>query len=287
MSPYDRIMNDKLDYLFPFHLESCPVRGRMVRLSALTADLAAQHRYPQAIQDKLNHLVALGLILASGFKFEGIFTLQVTGDGPVRLMLVDITHEGHVRACARFDPTHTFESTASLDSLFGRAVLAFTVDQPTTIERYQGIIELKGETFAQCVQCYFEQSEQIKTHLTLFSDHTDVGAVFIQRMPPQHQNESWDENLWQDLGIFMTTLTPHELLDESISPPTLLHRLFWNEGLVLDPEKSIALKCRCSHEKIKAMLSGFDPNSRQEMVKDGRITVTCEFCNQEYHFEPF
>lgn len=272
------------DCLLPFHLKSCPVRGRIVRLSQLTSALSLQHKYPILIQDRLNELVALGLILASGFKFEGVFTLQVTGNGPVRLMLVDVTHEGHVRACARFEDLAFTNHTATLKDLFSKGTLAFTIDQIATPDRYQGVIELHGDTFAQCLQHYFAQSEQIKTHLTLFSDQNDVGAIFIQRMPLQ---DEWDENLWQDLGIFLATLSPQELLDESVEAKTLLHRLFWNEGLVLDPEKTIVLKCRCSYKKIRDMLSGFDLNARQNMVKEGKISVVCEFCNQIYQFEPF
>jgi molecular chaperone Hsp33 len=293
------------DITIPFQLEGCPVRGRIVRLSTIATTLKQQHNYPPLVQESLLQLVTLALILSSGFKYEGIFTLQVVGNGPLRLMVVDITHDYHIRACARFDAALIEQLAAkplihpALSDLCGEGHLIFTVDQPTTTERYQGIVALSGKTLAESLHHYFEQSEQLRASLVLFTRQNlnprqqtqknfyELGALFIQQMPLAQTQESWDSQQWEDLTTFISTVSVEELLNHDLTPETLLHRLFWQEGVRLHPEKIAIMKCRCSQEKIANLLKTFPVEDRQAMIVEGKIFVTCEFCNQIYDFDPF
>lgn len=293
------------DTIIPFQLENYPVRGRIVRLSAIATTLKQQHNYPLLVHEALLQLVTLGLVLSSGFKYEGIFTLQVVSHGPLRLMIVDITHDNHIRACARFDAPLIEQLTKkhlihpTLSDLCGEGHLIFTVDQPATTERYQGIVALSGNTLAESLQHYFEQSEQLKASLTLFLQQIlppqqrdkqkfyDVGALFIQQMPLATTQAPWDSNQWEDLATFISTVSPEELLSHDLTPEQLLHRLFWQEDVRLYPEKRAIMQCRCSSEKIANLLKSFPHEDRQAMIIEGKIFVTCEFCNQTYDFEPF
>jgi len=293
------------DAIIPFQLEDCPIRGRIVRLSTIATTLKRQHNYPPLVHEALLQLVALGLVLSSGFKYKGIFTLQVVSQGPLRLMIVDITHDNHIRACARFDASLIDQLTKknlihpALSDLCGEGHLIFTVDQPATTERYQGIVALSEDSLAESLCHYFEQSEQLRASLVLFLKQTsqppqrnkkkfyDVGVLFIQQMPLMTAQKAWDSEQWDDLTTFISTVSSEELLNHDLTPEQLLYRLFWQEGVHLYSEKKVLVKCRCSTEKIANLLKSFPPEDRQAMIVEGKIFVTCEFCNQTYDFEPF
>lgn len=279
------------DILLPFQLPHSPIRGRLVRLKKLTQTIATQHQYPEIINTALNELITIGLILASSFKYKGIFTLQVATQGPLRLMIVDITDDLHVRACARFDDLmiQRLPPTPTLQELCGDGHMAFTIDQPATVDRYQGIVTLSGKTFSECLRHYFQQSEQIETQIALFSqsdehDFYDVGALFLQRMPGEPLE---DTDMWDDMDAFVSTLSPDELLDPNLKPEDLLRRLFWEDGVQVFADRHAVAQCRCSQDKIAELLSTFQPADREAMVEDGKIYVICEFCNHEYTFDPF
>lgn len=294
-------MKPKSDFVLPFQLENTPIRGRLVQLNTSIQDIVGRHQYPPIVNRLLGELIALSSALANFFKFEGIFTLQVNGDGPIRIMIVDVTHEGAIRAYARFDSEKIAKlplSTTSLHTLLGTTgYLAFTLDQNNTEDRYQGIVELSGVTFAECLHHFFRQSDQLETGIIVFSkadeevssDHL-AGALIIQCMPSGSglSYEAIEEikDAWlRSLSILGTT-TPSELLSSQLSAQELLFRLFWEEGVRVFEERPLIAKCRCSRDRVSSMLKTFSPGDIQHMVKDGKITVTCEFCNQEYVFDP-
>ena len=91
------------DLLRPFQLERSHLRGRLVRLGSTVDYVLKAHDYPPAVSDLLGQLLVLAGALAGGLKFEGSFSLQVRGDGPVRLLIADCTNEGEMRGYASFD----------------------------------------------------------------------------------------------------------------------------------------------------------------------------------------
>lgn len=287
------------DFVLPFQLEKVSIRGRLVRLKHSMQDILERHQYPPLVNGLLEELIALSTALANLFKFEGVFTLQVTGDGPVRLMVVDITHEGEIRACARYDEEKVAKLpiSSSLHPILGTGHMAFTIDQNNTDDQYQGIVELTGSTLSECLHHFFRQSDQLETGVVAFSNSENMNTpdhlaatLIIQRMPtPQglsfeaieEENDGWLRSL-----SILGTVTSKELLSSDLSAQDLLFRLFWEDGIRIFQNRLVTAKCRCSKDRVSQMLKTFSTSDIQAMIEDEKISVTCEFCNQEYIFDP-
>jgi molecular chaperone Hsp33 len=180
----------------PFRLEKSGVRGRMVRLGSVLAGIMKQHDYPPPVSALLSEVLTLCLLLSSMLKYEGIFSLQIKGDGAIRTLVADVTSKGEVRAYAGFDEAAVKKAAKRKQDkdnhyyhLVGKGHMAFTVDHGGNgpESRYQGIVELKGNSIVDAAQHYFTQSEQIKTsfHLAVHPQdrHWRTGGIMIQQMP--------------------------------------------------------------------------------------------------------
>jgi molecular chaperone Hsp33 len=287
------------DFVLPFQLEKAPIRGRLVRLKASLQDIVERHQYPPLVNRLLEELAALSTALASLFKFEGVFTLQINGNGPVRLMVVDMTQEGGIRACARFDEEAVLKlplSTTSVHQILGTGYLAFTIIQNTIDDRYQGIVELKGSTLSECLHHFFRQSDQLEAGIVVFSKAENIhspnhvaAALILQRMPVtgvtfdaiEAENDAWLRSL-----SILGTATAQELLSADLSAKDILFRLFWEDEVRIFETRPLVAQCRCSESKVAEMLKTFSSSDIQDMVRDEKISVTCEFCSQEYRFDP-
>lgn len=297
---YGHKMDPISDFVLPFQLEKVSIRGRLVRLKHSMRDILERHQYPPLVNRLLEELIVLSTALSNLFKFEGIFTLQINGDGPVRLMVVDITHNGDIRACARYDEEKVAKlpiSTTSIHPVLGTGHMAFTIDQTNIDDRYQGIVELNGSTLSQCLHHFFRQSDQLETGVVAFSNSENLNtpnhlaaALIIQRMPTssglsfeaiEEENDGWLRSL-----SILGTVTPTEMLSGDLSAPDLLLRLFWEDGIRIFENRLLIAKCRCSEERIFQMLKTFSASDIQEMIENAKISVTCEFCNQKYIFDP-
>lgn len=291
-------MTTALDIVIPFQLDKAPIRGGFVRLNTQMRKIIEQHNYPPLVNRFLGECAALALVLVNCFKYEGLFTFQISSNGPLRLVVVDITKEGHMRACARFDEgkieglaTH---GELTVQNVFGVGHLAFTIEPDNSQERYQGVVELTGATLADCLHHFFRQSEQVETGIVASShwpseDGLIASALMIQRMPTSGNEDMKDKEQIED-GWFralsvLGTLHAKEMLDPAISENVLLYRLFWEDGIRIHTTKSYTAQCRCSREKIYSMLMNFDSDARDEMIVNGHIDVKCEFCGTNYSFD--
>lgn len=293
------MMEQMTDKILPFDLEKIPVRGRLVRLDKVVSEILNRHSYPPIVNYYVSETIALSAALVSVFKFDGIFTLQVSGSGPLRLVVVDVTSNGDIRACAKFDPEDLKkqeDKSYSVQTIIGAGSLTFTIDQNDSEERYQGTVELTGTTLAECLHHFFRQSEQLATGIitAISSDphateQFSVAALMVQKIPSMlsqsfEELEKDNDNWLKTLSILGTT-TSKELLDKNLPSTELLYRLFWEDGVrVFDPKKLTA-KCRCSSESVEGMLKTFSKNDLRDMVLDHKIIVTCEFCSTTYDFK--
>jgi len=287
------------DLVQPFQIEPFALRGRLVRLGPLIDEILTRHAYPEPAAIMLGEAIALAVALAGALKYEGVFTLQTKGDGPIRLMVADVTTAGAVRGYAQVD-TARLEAApttgAVVPRLLGAGYLALTVDQGEHTDRYQGIVELQGPTLAHCVHHYFRQSEQVEAALKVavarVPDQGGVprwraGALMIQRLPCESFNlEREDEDeAWRRAAIFMSSSTSAELVDPNLASEALLFRLFHEDGVRAHRAHGLAAKCRCSRRRVETVLRALSPEEIEEMKVDGRITVTCEFCSTVYPFD--
>ncbi len=283
------------DMIQPFHVDALGVNGRVVRLGPVLDRLVAPHSYPPAVADLLSQVVVLAVTLSSVLKFDGVFTLQVQGNGPVGLVMADVTSAGGVRSYARYDADRLAEIDASgsqgapVPALLGSGYLAFTVDQGPDTERYQGITELTGATLADCAHDYFRQSEQLETAILLASDADPLvaGAIMVQRLPGRRgADKDAAEEDWRRAVILMSSLSSGELLDPAITTDRLLYRLYHQDGVRVTDGRAVEQTCRCSREKVANTLRSFPQAEIEDMAEDGKVTVTCEFCGTDYVFGP-
>ncbi len=294
-------MTADLDQVIAFSVGGGSVRGRLVRLGpALDAILDRRHGYPEPVGALLAETLALTVVLAAALKYDGVFTLQAQGDGPVSLLVADVGSDGALRAHARFDAARLAGVEtglrASVPRLLGRGHLAFTVDQGPDTERYQGIVELTGDTLEECARSYFRLSEQLETAIeaAVRVPSATVGwgasALMIQRMPAGGANAPIlvaedAEDGWRRAEILLGSVTAAEMLDPALTPPQLLYRLYHAEQLQVFGPKALEARCRCSRARVATTLRSIPRDDVLGLIDDtGRVIVTCEFCRTEHIF---
>lgn len=295
------------DLIKPFILESSNFRGRSVRLGKVLDDILKSHDYPKPIAHLVAETTILALLLSSMLKYDGIFTLQAQGDGPVGMLVADVTSDGKIRACASFNEERLEHARAQLAAMksvessqnhlaqyLGKGYIAFTVDQPKK-DRYQGIVDLHGASLVDCVQYYFTQSEQINTGIKMAVGQRNgewrAGGIMLQKMPEeetvrfQSNQVDLDEDDWRRSMVLLDSCTEKELLDPELSPNELLFRLFHDEKVRVFEPKPLIKECRCSEERVETVLSMMSDDDLEYMVKDGQISMKCEFCSHEYLYD--
>jgi molecular chaperone Hsp33 len=284
------------DQVLPFRIERSGVRGRLVRLESALNEILAPHDYPPSVAGLLAETVALAAVLASALKYDGIFTLQIQGDGPVKLLLADVTSTGDLRGYAQFSPERVAEAEkgtgAPVPRFLGNGNLAFTVDQGPDTERYQGITDLAGATINDCAHNYFRQSEQLDSAIVIATSRGEDGmtpraaALTIQRLPlaqgadPDELSEEWRRTV-----ILLSSITGSELLDPTIPSRDILWRLFHEDGVRVYKSRPLRHACRCSRAKVERTLRSFPREEIEAMAEDKVVTVTCEFCKSNYIFD--
>jgi len=287
------------DLVQPFQIEPFALRGRLVRLGPAIDSILTQHAYPAPVAQMLGEAITLAVALAGALKYEGIFTLQTKGDGPIKMMVADVTTAGALRGYAQFDTAKLEAETAvngSVPRLLGAGYLALTVDQGEHTERYQGIVELTGSTLAECVHHYFRQSEQVEAALKVAvaqvpeesgTPRWRAGALMIQRLPREAftLERETEDDAWRRAAIFMSSSTSAELIDPALAPDRLLFRLFHEDGVRAYRPHALEAKCRCSRHRVETVLRALTPDEIADMKIDGKITVTCEFCSTVYDFD--
>ena len=284
------------DYVQPFQIEAPGLRGRLVRLGPAVDDVLARHGYPAPVAGILAEALAMGAVLASGLKYDGVFTLQIQGDGPISLLVVDITSDGALRGYARFDPERLENTGPGPESpvprFLGAGHMAFTVDQGPDTERYQGMTPLEGATLTDCAHTYFRQSEQLETAITLCAplDRGRAGALrsaalMIQRLPASGTADPDEEDDdWRRAVVMMSTVSAAELVDPHLNASDILYRLFHEDGVRVYRQRALRHACRCSRERVERTLCSFPRAEVESMAEDGRLSVTCEFCKDVYEF---
>jgi molecular chaperone Hsp33 len=276
-------MHDR-DSLHRFMFEHFPIRGQLVHLDASWRALIEHRDYPAVIRDALGQGVAASLLLASTIKFKGVLSLQLQGDGPVHLMLVQCTDGLGVRGLARYRENGADQAEAG--ALFGGGTLTVTLENDSAAQRYQGIVPIADGRLADALQLYFETSEQLPTRLWLHADAEGASGMLLQRLPAQSGSvPTVDlEDAWRRVQIIGDTLKPEEL--RSLSDREILHRLFNEDDVRLYEPAPVYFRCRCSRARVAGMLQGLgEQEIRSVIAERGEVEVRCDFCNRAYTFD--
>ena len=283
------------DLIQPFLIEASGLRGRLIRMGPTLSDVIGRHDLPPAVQSLMAEFVVLAATLSAALKFEGVFTLQAKGNGPIGLMAADVTSDGGIRAYASVSkdvPSLEEVAGSPIPRLLGAGYLAFTVDQGAHTELYQGIVELQGATLIECVHHYFQQSDQFSAAITLAAKPDGSGgwrggALMLQRLPEDElsiHREEMDE-AWRRATILMGSCERNELTAGDLSAHQLLFRLFHEDGVRVFDTHPLRFSCRCSRERAQGILNMLSAEEIEEYKIDGRISITCEFCNTEEWFD--
>lgn len=279
-----KMQNPQADISVPFILPLFSARGRLLRLEDVSTNIIEQHNYPFPIAKTLADILSTSAALAGLLKYEGIFSLQTKSQGPIQLLVVDMTHTGNMRGYAQYQKDQIHKGD-TFSKLFGEGYLVFTVDQGKKVEQYQGIVELHRESLASAIEHYFEQSEQLKTKIFIASHKSEnqkwrSSALLLQQLPTEEVNEE----SWNHMEALLGTISNQELLDFSMPYETLLYQLFHEGGIVTYESSPIQAKCRCSREKVETFLHGLSQEELEGLFENGQLQITCEFCNHTYTF---
>lgn len=261
-----------------FIFEHSQVRGAWVQLTDSYLDVVGQADYPEAVKKLLGQSIAASVLMSGTLKFEGTLSLQAKGEGPLRILMAECSHDRFVRGLAQCEETTS--PTDSLDQLLGKGQMAITIT-PDQGQRYQGVVPREHESLAECLEDYFVRSEQIATSLILFSDDTRSAGLMLQRLPGDTQP---DEDLWQRVNHLANTLKPEELL--SLDSETLLHRLFHEEEVRVFNADPVAFRCSCSRERTLAALKSIGPEECYSILDErADIEMDCQFCHARYRYD--
>jgi molecular chaperone Hsp33 len=302
------------DAVLPFEVDALDLRGRLTRLGPALDDILTKHDYPAPVGKLLGEAIVLTTLLGSSLKFEGRFILQTQSDGPVSFLIVDFRAPDRLRAYARYDAKR-LKAGQDSGSLLGRGHLAMTIDQGPDMSRYQGLVALDGGGLEAAAHEYFLRSEQIPTRVRLAvgeewrggdggKHRWRAGGMLMQFLPkaPERARQAdlhpgdapegtpvhtvAEDDAWVEGQSLISTVEDVELIDPDLSGERLLYRLFHERGVRVFNPVRLSANCSCSRDAVSAMLKSFTPSDRAEMVKDGKVEVTCEFCSSVYQFTP-
>lgn len=282
-----------MNQLHKFLFEGRAVRGSLVRLEGAWQDMlarrAASGAYPEPVQQLLGQMTAAAALMQSGITFDGALVLQISGDGPVKLVVAEARADLALRSTATVIGAVAPDADwQALVNPKGGARCALTLDAGKGQQPYQGVVSLTGEpSLAQALAHYMRQSEQVDTQLVLAASDTVAAGLLIQRLPTAGVGNLGGEAGAEDfnhLAHLVATLTADELL--TLPPETVLNRLFWEERLTRFAPLTPRFACTCSRERVAAMLQGLGREEVEGLIDErGAVEVGCEFCGQQYRFD--
>ena len=309
------------DAILPFSLARSNMRGRMVRLDRTLQTILEQHRYPDPIAALVAEACLLTALIGQTMKLRWRFSIQVRGEGAVRLIATDYfapKEEGHpaqIRAYAGFDRGDVASSRLTPFQMIGKGVMGITIDQGAGMTPYQGITPLTGNTLSEGAETYFAQSEQLATRFKMISAEARepgsaaqwrAGGIMVQQMPETGgvtpDAPSGEDGLmsaadvaemggrtedWNRVMTLLDTADAHELIGPHVTPETLLYRLFHEEVPSVYDVQAIEFGCTCSAEKVEGAMYQYSAKDLAHMTNEnGMLTADCQFCSAHYVFDP-
>ncbi|WP_075182552.1 Hsp33 family molecular chaperone HslO [Pantoea sp. 1.19] len=271
MSQQDHIYR----YLFAQHA----VRGELVNVSDTWRAIIEGHDYPQPVQALLGELLVATSLLTATLKFDGDITVQLQGDGPLTLAVINGNHQQEMRGIARMQGE--IAEGSSLKEMVGNGYLVITIS-PSKGERYQGVVGLEGDTLAACLEDYFLRSEQLPTRIWLRTSFTHPGAagILLQVLPASHS----DRNEFEHLATLTETIKTDELL--SLSATDVMWRLYHEEEVTVYDPQPVVYRCTCSRERCGEVLKTLPQQEVDDIIaEDGEIDMHCDYCGTHYVYD--
>lgn len=274
-------MNDQ-DTLRRFVFENAPVRGELIQLRATWQAVLERHTYPPVVRETLGELLAAAGLLSGTIKYDGSLIMQIRGNGPITTLVAECTSQRTLRGLAHWNGD---VKPAPLSTLTGAGHVVITIDPGQAMERYQGIVALEGDSIAQVLGNYLEQSEQLDTRLWLAADEKGVAGLLLQKLPTSATGEAdTDADIWNRVLHLAATVQPEELLN--LDAQTLIRRLFNEEDVRMFESERVSFRCGCERARVATMLRALGADEVRDILNEqGVVSVACEFCNQKYTFD--
>lgn len=263
-----------------FIFDNMPVRGQHVRLEKVWQHIAGQKHYPAAIRRALGELLAAGALLSSNLKIEGTLTVQVQGQGKLKMLVVEASSTDTCRATARWNEEAHIGDNESLRELLGENGVFVITLQPQDGDPWQGVVPLEGDSISEMLVNYMKRSEQLDTYITLTASDTACAGLLVQRLPESVP----DAETWEHVTTLTQTVTADELA--ALDAQHVLYRLFHETPPRVFEQEPIEFACTCSRGKVSdmlLMLGGEEVGS--VLLEQGSVEIDCDFCNAKYVFD--
>ncbi|MDP5213260.1 Hsp33 family molecular chaperone HslO [Pseudoalteromonas tunicata] len=270
------------DLLHRYIFEKLDARGELVQIERTFTEMLAGHDYPEPVKELLGELLVSTCLLTATLKFEGDIAVQLQGDGPVKYIVINGDNNQNMRGIARLNGEVTGRG---VKQLIGNGYMVITLT-PVQGERYQGVVPLDSDSLAECIETYFQQSEQLSTRLWLATsiekDRLKASGLLLQTLPVTNNKTKSAED-FEHLEALSSTITHDELLN--LDAMTLLTRLYHEDNPEVFEPQSIAFKCTCSRTKTMTALINVGLEPLLEDIRDkGQVTISCHYCLTDYTF---
>jgi molecular chaperone Hsp33 len=280
------------DQVRRFVLEQRPVRGHWAHLDSAWRELRAHANYPAPVNELLGQAVAAAALLSATLKFSGTLTFQLQGNGAVKVLVAQCTHDFRLRAVARWDEEALalLKTPDAAGSLFRELVgsegrITVTIEAGEKGVRYQGIVPLAGDSLAQSLEAYFATSEQLPTRVVLAADPERAAGLLVQRLPGKEaEADEEGASAWQEAQRATARVPARELLGTPME--VVLGQAFAGLELRVFRGSPVRFECRCSQGRVAGVLKALGAGEIRDLLREqGSVTVTCEFCQRPYRFD--
>jgi len=266
------------NYVQRFLLENLDIRGAVVHLDSVWQDMLSGRNYPLPVAQLLGEMSAVTLLLGENLKQTGRLTIQLTGNGPVSMLVLDCTESLHLRGMAKCEAAIDAQPVSDL---LGNGQLVLTLDMPSMRESYQSIVPLGGGTIAGIFEHYFKQSEQLPSRLFLIAADNIVFGLLLQKLP---NADLQDPDGWDRAEALAATIYDHKLFD--LTATAILTRLFHEETIRIFDPHPVHYGCKEDPAKIYAMLRSLGRKEADSILREfGEIIVNDDICNREYRLD--
>lgn len=276
-------MNQHSDLRQRFLFPNSDIRGEIVRLNTSLKPIIAARQYSMAAESLLAEAVTAVTLLSGSLKFNGRLSLQAQGEGAIKLLLAECTHDSQVRALLHTNKEADIPNSNVVSELLGKGIMAITI-RPDQGQDYQGLVPMESDSLAACLEDYFVQSEQLPTRIWLAAGNGQAAGIMLQALPQQVASKEDNELMWERVVALTETLTMDELLGLPVE--TVLHRLFHEDPPQLPEPQPVSFGCTCSRERVARALISLGVEELQNMLDEqNQAEIQCDFCSKAQTFD--
>ncbi len=237
----------------------------------------------------LGRVLSIASIMGSMLKSDQEM-LTISSHGPIGSIIVDAYANGNVRGFVSNPHVEdVYKGPGKLDvgAVVGKDGTMTVTKDLHMAENWTGTIELQSGEIGEDFAYYFTMSEQTPSAVSVgVKIGTDgnvesAGAMLLQMMP-----DATDEDI-RICAHVLSGLKPMSTLMQEYDDSSLdqLVKDMFDDARILET-RDIQFHCGCDREKTEKVLMTLPKKDIEELMgQDEGINITCNFCNNEYHFD--